>query len=166
MTLRRTPTPYLGQAIILSVSSLLLFSLAYETREWNLLWSAALFWTLFAIYIVLFAMKYKILWNPKEVIMRASGGPEQRIPFDEISEIRKETAPASEFLSQARPFRRIVVYGRKHGPIRRIDISLRHFRSQDIEDLLTAIRLQRPDLDIPTVLENHGVGSNSIENGT
>jgi hypothetical protein len=142
-------TPYVGWTAILFLATMLDFYVAEKKQEWALLWLVALFWTLFAIYIVLFGLKYKILWNEKEVVMRASGGPERHIGFDEISQIETETAHVSEFLSQSRPFRRIVIYGEKRNLSKRIDISLRHFRHDDIEQLLATIRNHRPDLNLP-----------------
>jgi len=142
-------TPYVGWTAILFLATMLLFYVAEKKQDWALLWSVALFWTLYAIYIVLFALKYKILWNEKEVVMRASGGPERHIGFDEISQIETEIAHVSEFLSQSRPFRRIVIYGEKRNLSKRIDISLRHFRHDDIEQLLATIRNHRPDLNLP-----------------
>ena len=149
--LRRTITPYVGQATILLVTTLFLFYVAQKTSQWGLLWSAGLFWVLFAIHTVLFGMKYRILWNTDELVMSASGGRDMHIRLDDISEIRNEIAQAAEFLSQARPLRRIVVYGRKQDPNQRIDISLRHFRLDDIEELLTTVGTRRPDLSVPRV---------------
>lgn len=149
--LRRTLRPYLGQTAILAGLTVFLFYAAVTKSGWELFWAGMLIWPFFAAYVVFFGMKYRILWNSECVIMRASGGPERRIRFDEITEIRKEVGQPSEFLAQARPFRRIAVYGRKHDPNARIDVSLRHFQLRDIEQLLTKIRQLRPDLKVPTV---------------
>lgn len=150
VNLRRTITPYVGYTLIFAGVSVFSTYVAQKTSQWGLMWVAAGIWPLFAV-IVYIGMKYRVLWDETGVVMRASGGPERRIQYDEITEIRNEMAQVSEFLSQSRPFRRIVVYGRKHDPDAFIDISLRHFRLEDIEELLTAIRTRRPDLAIPTV---------------
>ena len=83
--------------------------------------------------------------------MRASGGPERHIGFDEITKIRYEVAGATEVLAQSRPFRRIVIFGAKDDPNSRIDISLRHFRGQDIKNLMSTICERRPDVSIPAI---------------
>jgi hypothetical protein len=102
-------------------------------------------------FVFFIGLKYRVLWDETGLVMRASGIPERHIRFDEITEVRTERAQVSEFFAQSRPFRRIVVHGPKHDPKAFIDISLRHFRLDDIEELLKAIRLRRPDLAVPTV---------------
>jgi hypothetical protein len=148
-TLSRRITPYVGWTTILFLATMFLLYVAEKKQEWALLWPVALFWILFTIYVLLFGLKYEILWNEKEVVMRASGGPKRHIGFDEISQVKTEIAHVSEFLSQSRPFQRIVVYGDKHNLNKRIDISLRHFRHEDIEQLLATIGNHRPDLNLP-----------------
>ena len=150
VNLRRTITPYVGQTLILVAVTIFCAFVAYKTSEWKIFWSSSLIWLFYAGYAYI-AMKYRVLWNETNVVMRASGLAERHIRYDEITEIRYELAQVSEFLSQARPFRRIVVHGRKHDPHAFIDISLRHFRLEDIEELLTKIRKYRPDLVVPTV---------------
>jgi hypothetical protein len=95
-------------------------------------------------------MKYRVPWDETGVVMRASGG-KRLIRYDEITEIKIERAKAGEFLIQSRPFRRIVIHGRKRDPTEYIDVSLRHFRPADIDELLAVIRSHRPDLTVPIV---------------
>jgi len=106
-------------------------------------------WVLFAG-LVWIGLKYRVFWDSTDVIQHASGLPEKHIAFDKITEIRIERAPVSAFLAMPRPFRRVAIYGRRHDSAAFIDISLRHFRLEDIEELLTAIRERRPDLTVPT----------------
>ena len=147
--LRRTVTPYIGQTVIIAGVTILLVYVAQKKLQWDLLWAVAVIWVLFASYVFFFAMKYKVLWNEAGVTMTASGGPARNIRFDEITEIRYETASASEFLSQSRPFRRVVIVGRRRDPHASIDISLRYFEAEDIDRLLMAIGKQRPDIALP-----------------
>ncbi len=112
---------------------------------------ALVIWSLFGSYVYFFGMKYRVWWNDVGVTMSASGGPERHIRFDEISEIRYEVASGGEFLSQSRPFRRIVIMGSLPDPAAPIDISLRHFRLEDIEELLMEIRKLRPDILLPAI---------------
>jgi len=149
MFLRRTITPYAGQGVIIAMVTILLAFVAVKKTQWDLLWAVALIWALFTSYVVLFGMRYRVSWNDKGLTMYASGGPQRNIPFDEITEIRSETANPDEFLSQARPFRRLVIVGSRRDPSARIDVSLRHFRGADIDNLLAAIRARRPDLVLP-----------------
>lgn len=147
--LRRTITPYVGQSLIIAGVLILLFCVALKKQQWNLLWAAALISVLYTSYVLIFGLQYKISWDDAGITMKASGGSDRRIRFKEITEIKSETASADEFLSQARPFRRIVIFGRLDDPNGRIDVSLRHFRTEDIDALLTAIHRNRPDLALP-----------------
>ena len=149
--LRRTVTPYTGQTLILVMFTIFVSWVAYTKQQWGFLWGGGLVWLLWASYILLFGMRYRIIWNDAGIIMRASGGPERHIGFDEITEIPYEVAGATEFLAQSRPFRRIVILGRRSHPKTLIDISLRHFRTQDIKNLMNAIHERRPDVTIPTI---------------
>jgi len=97
-----------------------------------------------------------VLWDSNGVVMRASGIGERRIAYDSISEVKIERANANEFMTQARPFRRIVIHGNiQHQPTS-IDVSLRHFAPKDIDELLAEIRVRRPDLTIPHVAWGKG----------
>lgn len=78
--------------------------------------------------------------------MRASGGPDRRIRFDEITEIKYEIGA-----SESRPFRRLVILGRHNVPDAFIDVSLRHFQMDDIQKLLSDIHEHRPELTLPAI---------------
>ena len=75
-------------------------------------------------------------------------GAERRIQFDEIASVKKEVSSAGDVLAQSRPFSRIAVYPNRD-PGGFVDISLRHFKLEDVEELLAAIRKRRPDLSVP-----------------
>jgi hypothetical protein len=149
--LRRTIRPYVGLTLIFVGFTVFCVLVFVKTSESSFLWLPIVPWLLFGVFIFCFGMKYKVLWDKESLIMRASGGPERRIPFDEITSVRKEVSSASDVLAQSRPFRRIVVCGRENDPNARVDISLRHFDVHDISQLLTALHAHRPDLDIPTI---------------
>ncbi len=149
--LKRTVRPYVGLAVIFVGFTVFCILVFVKTSESSFLWLPIVPWLLFGVFILCFGMKYKVFWDEESVIMRASGGSERRVPFDEITSVRKEVSSASDVLAQSRPFRRIVVCGRKNDPNARVDISLRHFDLDDISQLLTAIHAHRPDLDIPTI---------------
>jgi hypothetical protein len=149
--LRRTIRPYVGQFIIFVGFVIFCIVIFIKTSESAFLWLSFVPLLLFGISIVCFGMKYKVLWNKESVVMCASGGPERRIRFDEITSVKKETSSGSDVLAQSRPFRRIAVYRGKDDPNTRVDISLRHFDLNDINQLLAVIHAHRPDLDIPTI---------------
>ena len=149
-SLGRTITPYVGQTVIFASVTGFMIYMGLRTSQWGFIWTPTLIWALFAVLIYI-GMKYRVLWDETGVVMRASGGPERRIRYDQITEIKIERAQVSEFRVQSRPFRRLVIHGRKRHPSEYIDVSLRHFRPADIDELLAAIRTQRPDLAVPTI---------------
>ena len=146
MNLRRTITPYVGLTLIFAGITIFSVYVAHKTSQWDLMWGPAVILLLFPFAYLYFGLKYRILWDETGVYMRASGGPERHIRYEDITSIRNETA-----MSQSRPFRRIVIHGHKRNPNAFIDVSLRHFRLDDIEELLAKIRTCRPDLVIPAI---------------
>jgi hypothetical protein len=149
--LRRTIQPYLGLAVIFAGFTVFCVLVFVKTSQSSFLWLPIVPWALFGVFTFCFGLKYKVLWDNQRLVMRASGGADRCIRFDEITSVRKEVSSPSDVLAQSRPFRRIAVYGRKQEPDARVDISLRHFDLKDIAQLLAAIRTSRPDLDIPTI---------------
>jgi hypothetical protein len=148
--LGRTITPYRAQIVIFSVITIFFLFEAHRLSQWGFAWPPAVIWAGFAI-LIYFGLRYRVLWDGTGVLMRASGIGERRIQYGEITEIKIERAGVSEFLTQARPFRRIVIYGNARHPAAFIDISLRHFQPPDIDELLAEIRTRRPDLAVPTI---------------
>ena len=149
MNLRRTIQPYVGQTLILIAVTVLLIWLSLKTSDWHGVWALAVIWPLFAFAYLYFGLKYRVLWDETGMYMRASRAAERHITFEEITNIKYEIAA-----SQSRPFRRIVIHGRKRDPNAFVDVSLRHFRLDDIDEMMTAIRTHRPDLRVPTVSAN------------
>jgi hypothetical protein len=148
--LRRTIRPYVGQLVILAAVTVFAVYESVASSDWGFMWAPAVFLPLFGIYFLYFGMKYRVLWSKEAVVMRASGGAERHIPYDEISRVRNEVSSANDVLAQSRPFFRIAVYGSRD-PNTFVDISLRHFRLEDIQELLATIRNRRPDLDVPMI---------------
>ena len=149
--LRRTITPYVGQAVIFAGITLFIAYVATKTSQWDFLWTIPMLWALFFFAFVNFGMRYRVFQYDAGIVMSASGGPQRRIQYEEITEVRTDLGGVREQMGRSRPFRRIVVMGRERHPGSSIDISLRHFLPQDIDGLLNEIRAHRPDLDVPTV---------------
>jgi hypothetical protein len=144
-----TITPYRAQIVIFSAITVFALSVAYVKDQPGFVWAATLIWALFAgsLYI---GLQYRVLWDNSGLVMRASGGKERCIQYHEIASVTLETG-VSEISCQSRPFRRIVVTPLSEQPDSFIDISLRHFQREDIDQLLANIRSQRPDLEVPTI---------------
>jgi hypothetical protein len=148
--LRRTIRPYVGQLVILAAVTVFAVYTSVASSDWGFMWAAAVFLPLFGVSFLYFGMKYRVLWSKEAVVMRASGGAERRIPYDEISRVKNEVSSANDVLAQSRPFFRIAVYSSRDANAF-VDISLRHFRFEDIQELLATIHNRRPDLDVPTI---------------
>ncbi len=99
--------------------------------------------------LLFIGLKYQIYWNDTEIWQKASGGKDVHIKFEEIAEVRMETAKTSEWYAMSRPFHRLAVYGEPSGGSRFLDISLRHFNLQDVHELTGIIKAKRPDLTLP-----------------
>jgi hypothetical protein len=149
--LRRTIRPYIGQIVILIAVTAFAVYESLASSDWEFLWAPAVYLPLYGIYFLYFGLKYRVFWSEESVVMRARGGPDQRVRFGEITSVKKEISSASDVLAQSRPFRRIVVCGNKDDPKARVDISLRHFNLNDIGQLLRVIHTHRRDLEIPTI---------------
>jgi len=67
----------------------------------------------------------------------------------EIASVKLQTSNPSELLKW-RPLRRITISGEEiNGEIKLIDVSLKHFATTDIRELVQAIHTARPDLSLP-----------------
>ena len=76
--------------------------------------------------------------------MLAYGKPPTTISINEISALMHESSSAGELVAFNRPQSRIAIIGN----CKSIDVSLRHFQRQDVEELLRLIKESRPDLSI------------------
>lgn len=144
-------TPYIGQTVILVSVSVFLFYVAAAKSQWGLLWAAATFWSIYTLYLVVFGLKYTVSWNEAGLLMTARGGSPRSVRFEDITSVESEIASPREFLVQARPYRRLVIKGKEDTRDSVIDVSLRHFRIEDIRSLLAEIRSHRPDISVPTI---------------
>jgi len=149
--LRRTLQPYVVQTVIVLAVAVFAVYESAVSSDWQFMWIPAISLPLYGFYFLYFGARYRVFWNEDGVVMRARGGPDQQVRFDEITSVKKEISSASDVLAQSRPFRRIVVSGSPNDPKARVDISLHHFDLSDINKLLTVIHAHRPDLDMPTV---------------
>jgi hypothetical protein len=149
--LRHTFRPYIGLVVIFGGVLLFLVFVMYKTHDWD--WKFGLeavgMMAFFIFLFVYLGSRYRILWDDTGVTMRASGGPPRRFTYSEIHDIRYEVE-----VSQSRPMRRIVLY-KAHRPHKEwIDISLKHFPLDQINQLLADIHTHRPDLSVPTISTN------------
>lgn len=92
-------------------------------------------------------MRYRGFYSHDHVGMQGAGLVPVIIEFGRIELVRDETS-----VERGRPFRRVAVYPKQsHGTKRWVDVSLKHFRIEDIRGLLGIIKRQRPDLVVPEI---------------
>ena len=141
---------YRTNAVIMAGVAILCFAAAWRTRDWGALEMLAVSLALDAAYIVFFQRPYRIWYDSVKIGMDASGG-KNVVAIADVDTVRYEVGAAV-----GRPFRRVVIRGRKHRKGNWIDVSLRHFHLADIELLLAELRRQRPGLSVPTMAELAG----------
>jgi hypothetical protein len=142
--LGRSIKPYVWQALVCAGVTIYIAYDSYQARQWEFMWFPPLLWVLYAI-ILYFDLKYRVFWDETGVVMHTTGGSEKRIPFDEIATIDSGLIRPGGFRTQ--PSWHIMIRGDR--PEASIDISLRHFRLEDIQTLLATIHAKRPDLTLP-----------------
>lgn len=146
--LRRTFTPYAGGCVILCAFTLLELFAAIQLRDLSVfLWTCPPFWAIAALYVLL-ARRYRVLYSRDGVTM-CWDFRKRTITYEDITSIRYETASLADGNFMTRPFRRIVIHGRRKDRNAYIDVSLRHFEPGDIEALFRELSGLRPDLTIP-----------------
>jgi len=90
---------------------------------------------------------YRIFWNETGVTM----GVDLRkntIPFTEITSVQYVSGYNTYRNSPFRRFKKIVIRGHNKRKDY-VEVSLHHFRSEDIATLLDEISKRRPDIEIP-----------------
>lgn len=148
--LRRSFAPYAGEVCILTLVSLAVLFVALRKHDGSIMLAALTLWLL-AFVDFSFQFRYRIYWSDAEVRQVAAGG-EVRLGYDDIAAVEVESGGSTGGVFPSRPFRRLAIYSR--GPERtpvHVDISLRHFRSDDIQMLMNSLRTRRPDLALPKI---------------
>jgi hypothetical protein len=145
--LRRDFQPYVGMGIANVFSVLMVGIMAIDTKTWAPLWEFG--WLpplLFAGWVYL-GMRYRVSYTDIGIEMIASGLAPAFIQFDGIARIENEVS-----IQRGRPLRRIAIYSSKQGgKVKWVDVSLKHFKIEDIRVLLDMIRQKRHDLEIPQI---------------
>lgn len=148
--LRRTIQPYTLPPILFLV--IFAFSVPYtlKSHDFGALWAFLIFAAPFSS-IVYSGTRYRVYWHDGEIIGKSSDGYTRTIHTDEITRVERETSDIRTAASLRRPFRRIAIYAEHGHAVKWIDVSLKHFRIDDIRKLLSEIHERRPDLRLPQV---------------
>lgn len=124
------------------VDVLALYAMIGEHKfNWNIVSAIALLSAL-AAFIISLNLRYAITWNGTAIVQTAFGLPKVFIKPTDITKIRFETSDTRTLFKANRPYNRVAIYsGNKF-----IDVSMKHFKIEDIRKLIAVIRETRPDL--------------------
>lgn len=143
--LRRRLGPIIGIPVIFCIPLVALILGSLRTDDFS--WIKIVLPVFVILYggMLFFQLGYKISLKDNKIIQRASGGKITTIDIQEIEKVARETSDLSTLLSFKRASSRITVYEKE----KNIDISLKHFKSEDIRKIMRIIHEQRPDIFIP-----------------
>ena len=146
--LTRSIYPYrLSLIVCIGISVLGVFAWA-KTRDPNIFLVTLLVW-LVTIATQYENTRYRIFWKDGVITQVSVNKFLTTISCPEITRIVQERSDLQNRLRMQRPLDRIAIYAGQGTKERHIDVSLRHFVSDDIRRLMHAIHEQRPDLAIP-----------------
>jgi len=100
-------------------------------------------------HIVYTATFYRVWWKDEKVFRKVYGGGVISLNVNDIHEIRFEKSDLQTFISLSRPSQRIAIYGSDSEGGKFIDVSLKHFKMEDVQKLMKLIHEKRPDLEMP-----------------
>jgi hypothetical protein len=148
--LRPSFQPYAGFTIIFTAVALFMLWPFYKKPDISLVWAALSCWGMLGM-IIAMGLSYRIRLQHDAVVQRAFGMRAITIPISQIEKIKVEVSIYARRKSNPwvdRPLRRLVIVP-KHDPDMYIDVSLKHFKADDIRQLMRKIREQRSDLSFP-----------------
>ena len=147
--LRRSAEPYIGFAVIWALVTVFMIVPSLKTHNWGPLGAALLGGLVFYVPIVFMGTRYRNWWKDGEIIQRAANYSMVTIRSSEITTVKPEVSDAQTLISLRRPFRRIAIYAGDGSNKRFVDVSLKHFKHEDIRKLVDYIHKRRPDLSLP-----------------
>src|SRR5208337_3879507 len=133
--------------VCIGISVLAVFAWA-KTKDPNIFFVTLLVW-LVTIATQYENTRYRIFWKDGVIKQVSMNKFVTTISCPEITLVVHERSDLQNRLRMQRPLDRIAIYAGQGAQERQIDVSLRHFTSDDIRKLMHAIHEQRPDLTIP-----------------
>lgn len=145
--LRHSVSPYVGVGLATLLGLAALGTSSIIRRDWTpILFFGSGFIVLFAA-LVATGMRNRVSYSDSMIQMGAAGVPTISIPFNRITRVENEVSTV-----RGLPFRRIAIYaGNGISGTDRIDVSLKHFRDDDIRLFVEVLRNNRPDLALPSI---------------
>ena len=144
LCLRRLWRPYLGFIIPLLALIPLLGYASFKTHDLRALEPIAL-GSLLISWLGYMGTRYRIYMENERVTQKAFRKKDVVISIKDIKTISMEASDAATLVKMQRPSNRITIYSEE----KFIDVSLKHFKYLDIQELMHRIKVLRPDLDVP-----------------
>jgi len=145
--LKRSMKPYIGELIIIGGVIILLTWTFIKTSSWSFIWVILIGFVLYVLEHYT-DLRYRVFWKNGAVERIGTSNFVTRIIASDITKVTLEKSDLATMLSRTRPTRRITIYGKND---QHLDVSLKHFVTEDIQKLMEEIHKLRPDLDIPKV---------------
>jgi len=144
-SLRRRFGPILGFPIFLCIPLIALTFGSLKTNNFD--WIKIVIPTFILLYgfMLFFQLGYRLIFKDNKIIQRASNGEITTIEINEIENIKQETSDTQTLISLRRPSNRITIYAKE----KIVDVSLKHFKSEDVRKLMKIIHDHRPEITIP-----------------
>lgn len=111
--------------------------------DWNIL-GTMFFLSGLTTLIIMLNLRYTVTWNGRAIVQTAFGKRSVSISPDAITRIRFETSDTRTLFKANRPYRRVAIYAGDEF----IDVSMKHFKLDDIRKLIGILRRTRPDLSV------------------
>jgi hypothetical protein len=148
--LRKTLGPTLFFVVLVSIAFLPLIPYIARTHDFSPI-SVLLVFAPIALWYAWVQTKYAISWQDGAITQRTMGGPPVIISVAEIYQVVLERSTIQQMVSLSRPGpRRLAIYARTTSGVKVVDVSLVHFKRDDVEMLMKLVHERRPELVLPT----------------
>jgi len=121
---------------------------SFRAQKWGSFESVLLISGIYSLQIAM-GLWYQIGLRDGIIWQRAFGKRRVSWAMTDITSIGNEKSDARTLAAMNRPFRRIAIQGSTAGAPVTIDVSTKHFVTQDIQRLMHTIQEARPDLTVP-----------------
>jgi len=148
LALRITIEPYVLFPIIILILVGIYVPYVQRTNDWNPIYFLTLLLLIYS-WISYTSMRYRIWWEKGRVYQRSGDMIITSVDINDIKEIKQESSDLATLAAYNRPSKRITLYAETSEGPEQIDVSLIHFKINDVKGLMRRIHEKRPDLEMP-----------------
>jgi hypothetical protein len=124
------------------------FVASYRSGKWGTFESAALVAGIYSLQIAL-GLWYQIGIRKGIIWRRAFGKPRESLELSDITSVGNVTSDTKTMAALNKPLRSVVIRGYAQGSPVTIDVSTKHFVTQDLHRLMQIIQEARPEIAVP-----------------